>query len=480
VKRRKRMKKEKPNPKANRCILWFSYAVVGLFLSMSIYFGYFLQVKSEDAINNPYNARLGRFSERVVRGKILADDGTVLAETHVAENGTETRVYPFGELYAHVAGYSTAGKTGIESLANFYLLTSHGNLAEKVMNELAGKKSMGDNVVTTLNAKLQQIASDELGNRKGAVVAMEPDTGKVLLMVSKPAFDPNTVADQWETLAGGDSIEARLLNRATQGLYPPGSTFKIITALQYMREHPGTYEEYHFSCSGIYAFENYKIQCYHKTAHGEESFSEAFANSCNGAFASLAHTMDLKGLRELSEQLLFNREQPVSIPYKKSLYQMGDTAPDWEVSQTAIGQGSTLMTPMHNLMLVSAIANGGILMNPYFIDHVENSGGQTVKKFMPSAYGELMVANEADALKALLIDVVNEGTGSALKTDAYQAAGKTGSAEFEKGKETHGWFVGYAPADNPKIAVCVIVEEGGSGGQTAAPIARKIFDAYLN
>ena len=154
-------------------------------------------------------------------------------------------------------------------------------------------------------------------------------------------------------------------------------------------------------------------------------------------------------------------------------------AEDWEIMQTAMGQGSTLMTPMHNLMVMAAIANDGILMKPYFVDHVENPGGQTVKKFKPEAYGELMVANEAAALKELLVRVVNEGTGSSLKTDAYQVAGKTGSAEVETGKETHAWFVGYAPAEDPRLAVCVIVEEGGSGGRTAVPIAKKLFDAYL-
>ena len=158
---------------------------------------------------------------------------------------------------------------------------------------------------------------------------------------------------------------------------------------------------------------------------------------------------------------------------------MKSGAAQWEIAQTVIGQGNTLMTPMHNLMLVSSIANGGILMKPYLIDRVENAAGEQVKKFMPEQYGELMVANEAKALNDLLEQVVTEGTGSALRTEAYSAAGKTGSAEFEKNKETHAWFVGYAPADQPKIAVCVLVEEGGSGGQTAAPIARNLFDAYF-
>lgn len=475
------MKKSKPNPNANRNILWFACGITALFLCMSVYFGYFLQVQSEDVINNPYNARLSLFSERVKRGKILAADGSVLAETKTMtdSNATEVRVYPYGELYAHVVGYADAGKTGVESLANFYLLNSHGNSMEKVMNELSGEKSPGDNVVTTLEPKLQTIASEALGNRRGAVIAMDPGTGKILAMVSRPAFDPNRIAEQWENLVQGDQTEARLLNRATQGLYPPGSTFKIITALEYMREHPGTYKDYTFSCTGIFEYENNRIQCYHKTAHGEESFEQAFADSCNGAFASLGPTLDLEGLRNLSEQLLFNREQPLSMPYSKSTYRMKTDAPVWEVLQTSIGQGNTLMTPMHNLMLISAIANGGMLMEPYLVDHVENQEGEIVKKFMPVQYGELMVANESKALKELLELVVTEGTGSALRTDAYQAVGKTGSAEFDKQKETHAWFVGYAPADSPKIAVCVLVEEGGSGGQTAAPIARQLFDAYL-
>lgn len=474
------MKKAKPNPKANRNILLLVYFIVGLFFGMSVYLGYFIQVESKEVINNSYNsARLNRFAERVVRGKILANDGTVLAETNVSDDGTETRNYPYGDLFAHVVGYSSVGKTGIESLANYYLLSSNMNPLMKAMNQLADQKSDGDTVVTTLDFHLQRIASEALGNRRGAVIAMEPGTGKILAMISKPAFDPNQVEAQWETLVNGDNTEALLLNRATQGLYPPGSTFKIVTALQYMREHPGVYNNYRFNCDGIYEFENFTIQCYHKTAHGEEDFETAFANSCNGAFSSLGQEMDLEGLKNLSEQLLFNKEQPLSIPYSKSMYVMKPGAEEWEIAQTVIGQGNTLMTPMHNLMLISSIANGGILMQPYLIDRVETVEGKLVKQFMPTQFGELMVANESKALQALLEKVVTDGTGSALRTDVYSVAGKTGSAEFEKGKETHAWFVGYAPAENPEIAVCVIVEEGGSGGKAAAPIARQMFDSYL-
>lgn len=477
------MKKGKPNPSANRSIRGFAAGIGVLFLGIALYLAYFLTAESETVINNSYNSRISAMEERMIRGSILADDGTVLARTVVAtdSNGTEmeTREYLYGELFAHAVGYSSAGKTGVEALANFQLLRAHGNFLENGLKELAGEKKTGDSVVTTLNLRLQQIAYEALGDRRGAVAAMDPSTGKILCMVSKPAFDPNTVAENWESLIHGDTAEARLLNRVTQGLYPPGSTFKILTALQYMREHPGAYKEYRFDCSGIFAYESYQIRCYHQNAHGEQDFTQAFANSCNGAFANLGLSLDLAGLKGLAEQLLFNRELPLSLPYSKSSYQMDSGAGDWEILQTSIGQGQTLISPMHNLLIMSAIANDGVLMRPYLIDRVENASGELVKEFRPSEAAELMVPNEAAALQELLIQVVNEGTGSALKRDTYQAAGKTGSAEFETGKETHAWFVGYAPAEDPKIAVCVIVEEGGSGGGTAAPIAAELMDAWL-
>lgn len=474
------MKKSRPNPKANREILRLAYLVAGVFALMCLYLAFFLQFQSEEVINNPYNARLNLFEERIIRGSILSGDGTVLAKTTVGEDGREKREYPQGKLYSHVVGYSTVGKTGIESLANYYLINSHGNLIEQTMNELTDRKNTGDTVVTTLDHSLQATASNALADRRGAVIVMEPKTGRVLAMVSKPSYDPNTIAADWENLVKGDSSEAVLLNRATQGLYPPGSTFKLITALEYMREHPGSYELSRFDCDGIFEFESFKIQCYHKTAHGSQDFSQSFANSCNGAFASLGLEMDLGGMKNLAEQLLFNQEQPLSLAYSKSSYVMEADAGIWEILQTSIGQGNTLMTPMHNLMVTAAVANDGVLMTPYFIDHVENTGGQMVKSFSPSAYGSLMNSNEAAALQRLMTQVVTEGTGSALRGAPYTAAGKTGSAEFETGKETHAWFVGYAPAEDPEIAICVIVEEGGSGGQAAAPIARAVFDNWFS
>lgn len=473
-------RKATPNPKANNCILGITYLMVALFLGLAVYMGYFLQVRSEDVINNSYNARLDSFSDRIVRGKIMAGDGTVLAETQVDADGNETRVYYYGSVFDHAVGYSAKGKTGIEALANFYLLTSHVNLLEQVGNELSGRKNPGDNVYTTLDAELQQAAYAALGDRKGVVIAMEPDTGKVLAMVSKPGYDPNTLLQDWDWLTDEGNGEGQLLNRATQGLYPPGSTFKIVTALEYMREHPVGYRDYQFDCSGVYVNGDYRIKCYHGTAHGHQDFTQAFANSCNGAFSSLGLGLSLGAFRDTAKSLLFNSPLPITgLPYKQSSFEMGPGADTWEILQTSIGQGTTQVTPMHNAMITAAIANGGTLMKPYFLNSVETAGGEEIKKFMPASYGSLMTAGEAEGLTELMHAVVTEGTGSAVRTDAYTVAAKTGSAEFETGKETHAWFTGFAPVENPKLVVTVLVEEGGSGGKAAAPIARQLFDIYM-
>ena len=184
-------------------------------------------------------------------------------------------------------------------------------------------------------------------------------------------------------------------------------------------------------------------------------------------------------MEELAFQLLFNTELPLALPYAKSTYSMKAGADTWEILQTSIGQGMTQVTPIHMAMMTAAIANGGILMKPYVIERVNNAAGEEVKKFLPSSAKSLMTAQEAGQLGDLMRQVVITGTGSALRDAPYSSAGKTGSAEFETGKETHAWFTGYAPAEEPKIVVTVIVEEGGSGGQAAAPVARKLFDQYL-
>lgn len=473
------MKKQKPNPKANRGILTITYGILIVFIGMLVYMGSFIQLQREEIVNHPYNARLELFSERILRGAIVSSDHTVLAQSVRQEDGTEVRTYPYGERYAHIVGYATQGKTGVEALANYYLLGSHCNLIEKTFREISGVKNPGDTIVTTLEHSLQMVAYDVLGERKGAVVALDAKTGKILAMVSKPSFDPNRVVEDWEALISEENHEAQLLNRATQGTYPPGSVFKIITMLAYMRQYPDSWMDFTYHCNGSYEYKNQTISCYHGNAHGEQTLEQAFANSCNGAFAQIGLELDLEQMKAFTEQLLFQSDLPLSLPYKKSSYVLETGCEDWQILQTAIGQGDTLVTPIHMAMLTAAIANEGVLMKPYVIDHLENTAGDVVKRWKPTSYGSLLEASETEILRNAMRLVVTEGTASALRTDVYEAAGKTGSAEITSGSDSHAWFTGFAPMEDPQIVVTVLVEEGGTGGKAAAPIARSIFDAYF-
>lgn len=477
MKEQKRREREaiKQKKARNREYSFVSYFFVLIFVSLIGYVIYFNGMKSEEFINSPYNTRQDTFSDRVIRGQIQSSDGEVLARTDVYEDGTEDRVYPYSNIFAHVVGYESNGKSGLESEANFQLLTSHAFFLEQMKNEFKGEKNMGDTVVSTLNANLQVTAYNALGDRRGAVVAIEPSTGRVLAMVSKPDFDPNTIEDNWQWLVS-DENDSSLLNRATNGAYPPGSTFKIVTALDYFR-NKGSFEGYSYLCQGSITLEDHTIRCYNGTVHGQENFYSAFASSCNCAFAEMGTELGGSSLRDTAEDLLFNKKLPLDS-YRKSSFSLDGKSVTPLIMQTAIGQGNTLVSPMHMALITSAIANGGVLMKPYLIDQVVNNTGELVKKTEASSYKRLMTTNEANLLGKLMKDVVDYGTATALSGRGYTAAGKTGSAEFDEQGSSHAWFVGYSNIDNPDLVVAVIVENGGSGSESAVPIAGQLFDAY--
>lgn len=459
----------------NREYSFVSWFFVLIFVSLIGYVVYFNAVKSEDFINSPYNTRQDTFSDRVVRGTIQSSDGQVLAQTNVYEDGTEERVYPYENIFAHVVGYDSNGKSGLESEANFQLLTSNQFFLDQMKNEFRGSKNMGDTVVSTLNASLQATAYNALGDRRGAVVAIEPSTGKILVEVSKPDFDPNTIAENWDWLVS-DENNSSLLNRATNGAYPPGSTFKVIMALDYFRSKE-SFEGYSYLCQGSITLDEHTISCYNGTVHGQEDFYSAFASSCNCAFADMGSNIGAESMRRTAEELLFNKKLPLPS-YKKSSFTLEKDSPVPLIMQTAIGQGNTLVSPMHMALITSAIANGGVLMKPYLIDQVKSSDGEVIKTTEPEVYKKLMTTNEANLLGKLMKKVVESGTASALSGRGYTAAGKTGSAEFDENGSSHSWFIGYSNVDNPDLAVAVIVENGGTGSQAAVPIAGEIFDAY--
>lgn len=465
--------------KRNTELVIVTYVFVLMFMMLAGYLVYLNVVKKEEINTNVYNTKQDTRSDRVIRGSILTEDGTVLASTTVDEAGNEIRYYPYENVFAHVVGYASNGKAGLEAAANSNLLTSHSSLLKQIQSENSSQKVQGDNVIVTLDPKLQQAAYYALGSYKGAVVVMEPDSGKLLAMVSKPDFNPNTISSDWESMVA-DSSGSALLNRATQGLYPPGSTFKILTTLAYMREYKDSFEYFNYDCTGSITQGDVTISCYHGNVHGTESLKNALSRSCNTAYAYIGLEMDPGEFKKLAEKFLFNSELPINLQHSSSVFKLNRDSSYGEQMTTAIGQGDTLVTPLHMALITSSVANGGILMKPYYIDRIENSDGDIISKTKPSIYGQMMTVDEAGILTDYMKETVTGGTAVELSYSGYSAAGKTGSAEYESNGATgtHSWFVGFSNVDDPDIVVAVVAEDGGTGSSTAVPIARAIFDAY--
>lgn len=460
-------------------IVFYSFALI--FTAMSIYLGIYVSTHEMELINNSYNSRQTILARENTRGNIYDKDGNILAQTLTDENGSEYRNYPTGNLFAHAVGYSTKGKTGVESMANYYLINTDASIGQKVENDISGQKNPGNDVYTTFDSKLQKIAYDSMGVYKGAIIVSDVKTGKILAMVSKPDYDPNTVAIMWDDFMADDE-SGKLLNRVTQGVYPPGSTFKIITALEYMRENPTDYMSYKFSCNGSYKSDGIKINCFHGAVHGSENFLSSFAHSCNSSFANIGMSLDRNSFGNTLDQLSFNSKLPVEYNYSVSNLNINSLTSDYDMAQVSIGQGKAQMTPLLLNMITNAIANDGVCMEPRVLDKAVNCNGEVIEQWENKVYKQFMSQSEAQGLTNLMESVVKEGTAKAGFSGAtYRAAGKTGSAEFDSLKlDSHAWFTGFAPVEDPQISVTIIVESIGTGGDYAVPMAKRIFDAYFD
>ena len=288
-------------------------------------------------------------------------------------------------------------------------------------------------MVTTLDANLQQTAYQALGENKGAVVVMEASTGKILVLLSKPSYDPNQIGEVWQLL-NADEENSPMLNRVTQGAYAPGSTFKVVTALEYMREH-ADYANYTYDCAGEITLYDTTIHCFDSTVHGFEDLRSSLANSCNASFANIGLSLNRASYRQTAEDLLFNKKLPCMLEYSRSSFAVNETTGDAEMMMTAMGQGNTLVSPYHMALITAAVANGGILMEPYLVEKVTSH------------------------------------------------AGKTGTAEYSMvdGEKTHSWYMGFTNVENPELVISVIVEGyDGNDGAKAVPIAKQVLDAYYN
>ncbi len=469
---------EEKNKIKNKPIVFATYITVFIFLCLFGYLVVFMIKDADTVIANTGNKRQDSFAKTIIRGDIKTSDGTVVATTKV-DGDTETREYPMKEMFCHVVGYNQYGRSGIELSENFNLLRSNVNIFAKVKNELSNTKNQGDTVVLTLNYKLQSAAYEALGNNKGAVVVIEPSTGKILAMVSKPGYDPNEIEEVWDYIHTDEGSKSTvLLNRATQGLYAPGSTFKVLTMLEYMRENPD-YNSYSYECKAKAEFNDVVIHCSNEKKHGKVSLADSLAKSCNTSFTNMGVTLDLSKYSELMNTMLFNSDLPFDGNYKKSSFVLDASSSKNEVPQTVIGQGKTQITPLHNALIYSAIANGGVMMKPYLVDSIENCDGATIKKYKSSSYKTVMTANEAKDVTELLKGVCTYGTASSsFKNTKYKVAGKTGTAEYDNQGNCNSWFVGFSNPDDPDILVSVVVEDSSSSNLTGVKVAKKIFDAY--
>ncbi len=456
-----------------------TYIVVATFIAMFAYIILFMVRDAEKTIANPMNQRQDSYAKYIRRGSVITSDGVTVAETVKDEEGREKRVYPFGSMFAHTVGYSSYSMSGVELSQSFVMLRSHAGIKKKIKCDLKGEKYPGDNVVLTLDYDLQKAAYDALGDCRGAVIVMDPRDGRILAEVSKPDFDPNSMSDVMDNIMTDEMEEAApLLNRATQGLYAPGSTFKILTALEYMREHPD-WQSYTYDCEGSDVFGDIGIHCAGDNVHGTVDISETLTESCNTSTANMGMHIDMNKLHQLAETFLYNQDLPYDGVYSASKFNVDGTSNRNDIPQTVIGQGTTLVTPLHNAMIMCAVANGGNLMIPYMIDHVESVEGVYVKETKKKTYGTLLEKRECDALLPMLENVAREGTASGqLGWKSYYVGGKTGTAEYDNEGNCNSWFIGFAGNSSPEVVISVVVEDYSTYGISGTYVASCVFDTW--
>ncbi len=451
--------------------------ILALLCILFIYVSYLQTYESRSLAEHPLNKRLTEASKRVLTGQILDRNNNKLAYSERSENGQQ-RNYPFGPVTAHIVGYNSDkyGKSGMEAAYAAYLtglntpLAQWGAIAQLFMPE------QGDNVKLTLDVNLQKTAYSALGNHRGAVVVLNPRTGEILAMVSKPAFNPNSVEADWDNIS--HSKDSLLLNRATQGLYPPGSTIKVMIAESALREKIVDLA-WTFNCDGALKIgPDYVLNEHDSQKHGKINLQQGLAVSCNTMFGSLTLKLGSKRLEETFDRYGFLKPLGQDLQETPSHLPEFSKLSDGDLAQTGIGQGSLLVTPLRMALLASSFANQGKLMKPFLVSQIQAADGSVRKTYSPETWLTPAAPEVADEIKNMMVTVVNEGTGGAAGLGGIQVAGKTGTAENPHG-ESHAWFIGFAPADNPEVAIAVIVENAGAGGQIAAPIARKILAQAL-
>ncbi len=462
--------------KNNNNIMKTTYIFTGLFMLLAIYLVGYVVFQSKKDINNTYNKRQDILAEKVVRGTIYSNDFKPLAITKIDENNKEYRYYPYNELFCHVVGSFDKGQYGLELVHNFDLLTANSSIVEEVVAEVNGVKLQGNSIKTTLDINLQEICLNALGDYKGSVVIMDAMTGDVLSMVSNPYYNPNEIANIWDDIKNSEN--GILMNRATQGLYPPGSIFKIFTLGEFIDSHKKSYIDYSYNCEGTIKFVDFSMSCSYKKPHGNVNLTSALANSCNCAFVNIGTMIDAEVLNKYCKDKLFNKELPLDILHKKSQITLSNSDSEFIKCQTVIGQGETLVTPIHMCMVMSSIVNDGMLMKPRLVTEILDSNNNVVKKYNVTEYDQLYTANEATTLKEYMREVVTNGTAYRLNHDKLYVYGKTGTAQISTAGKADSWFIGGIELDtNTKYAIAVVLENINENTLPAIVVTKEIMNS---
>lgn len=448
-----------------------------LFLLTAAYFCYSVYFYGGRWVANPYNPRISSQKQNVIMGSVTDRDGTVLAYT----DETGSRRYNSNEqtrlAVSQVVGDSGGNvSTGVDTFHAQYLLGFKASILERLADAFTDTPQRGDDVQLTISERLSRYISEQFpAGKRGAVVVLDYSTHEILAMVSMPQFDPEDLSSALEDEAAG-----ALINRAIQGLYPPGSTFKIVTMASALSNLPDL-DDFAFDCTGYYPVGNYSVT--EASAHGVQTLSDAFIHSCNTAFAALSQDLGYALLGETAERMGFNENFLFSdlIMYNSS-YPIDDLSAE-DLAWSSIGQGRVLATPLHMALIAAAVANGGVMNEPRLLGRITTAQGG--ERALPDHMEGWRVMEESVAarLEKEMIRTVQSGTGTRAALDnGYVVAGKTGSAEAsdDKSIESHAWFVGYVTNENAPYAVCVLVENGGSGGAVAAPLARRVLQKAIN
>ncbi len=464
-----------------------------LFATLIAFTSYWSVLDAEELEDETANRRPLIEEQQIPRGLITAADGTVLARSVPRGTGERrifTRTYPTGPLFSHAVGYSfiEKGRAGLERERNGFL-TGEENEFASIFSQLQSQKREGQDVTTTLDPEGQRAALGGLGGRRGSVVALEPQTGRVRVMVSVPEYDPNQIPDRFEEFNRDEN--SPLVNRATQSRYPPGSTFKVVTAAAALDSGKYTPDSI-VDGSSPRTISGVPLANAGGQSFGPITLTDALTNSVNTVWAQVGESIGRGTLVNYMERFGFDQDPPLDYPdsqmtasgIRDAKGNLVGADGGFDVGRVAIGQGGAegaiLVTPLQMAMVAAAVGNGGRLMQPRLTERVVAKDGRVKERFEPAEQSTVMSRKAADQLAQMMSRVVEEGTGTAAALSGIQVGGKTGTAEVDNATANQAWFIGFAPVGRPRMAIAVTVERTqGQGGTEAAPIAKSVLETLL-